>query len=111
MMRRRPRSAPPPDALAPLPKEPLNRATLRRLFGLARPYRGRLVLAGICLLVSSLLSLALPWMIQRLIDSVLVQRNPFRLGEAVLSLLAIFVVQAVFNFGYTYHIAFTGERL
>ncbi len=111
MMRRRARPAPDPDALPPPPKVRPDRATLRRLFGLARPYRGRLVIAGICLLVSSLLSLVLPWMIQQLIDSVLVQRNAFRLGEAVLSLLAIFVVQAAFNFGYTYQLAFTGERL
>jgi subfamily B ATP-binding cassette protein MsbA len=111
MRRRRPRSATTPHPEAPAPKERPDRATLRRLFGLARPYRGRLVLAGICLLVSSLLSLALPWMIQRLIDSVLVNHNPFQLGQSVLTLLAIFVVQAGFNFGYTYQLAFTGERL
>jgi subfamily B ATP-binding cassette protein MsbA len=112
MMRRRPRSASASANLdSPTPNPRPDRATLRRLFGLARPYRGRLLLAGVCLLVSSLLSLALPWMIQRLIDSVLVNHNPVLLGQSVLALLAIFIVQAGFNFGYTYQLAFTGERL
>ena len=41
----------------------------------------------------------MPLLIQRLIDSVLVQHSAGCWARSVLALLAIFVVQAGFNFG------------
>ena len=111
MMRRRrgPGAAPPSPDAPPLARPDPH--TLRRLFGLARRYWGRLALAGVALLVSSLLSLSMPWLIQQLIDSVLVRRSVDLLGQVAVGLIAIFVVQAGFNFVHTYNLAYTGERL
>ena len=68
-------------------------------------------MAGVALLASSLLSLAMPWLIQRVIDSVLVQHSTALLGQVVIGLIAVFIVQAGFNFVQTYQLSFTGERL
>ena len=93
------------------PRPPLSRAALSRLLRLALPYWPRLAVAGGALLISSLLALAMPWLIQRLIDSVLVQHSRGLLGQVVIGLLGVFVVQAGFNFLHTYQLAYTGERL
>ena len=53
----------------------------------------------------------MPLLIQQVIDSVLVQRSTALLGATAIGLVAIFVVQAGFNFVHTYQLAFTGERL
>ena len=47
---------------------PNNRATIWRLLQLAVPYRQALLGGGLCLLVSSLLGLVLPWLVRGLID-------------------------------------------
>src|SRR4051794_25623559 len=88
-----------------------DRATLGRLLALARPYARRLVLAAVSMVVGSLLSLAMPWLIQHLIDSVMLQQSAELLGQVAVGLVGVFLVQAGFNFVQSYQLAFTGERL
>ena len=89
----------------------VDRAILKRLLGLALPYRRQLIGGGACLLVSSLLGLVLPWLVRGLIDGVVVEHNWRLLRQALAALIGVFVVQAGFNVGQSYLLAFAGERL
>jgi subfamily B ATP-binding cassette protein MsbA len=108
MMRRPGRRAGP---VSPDDKRPPDRAALRRLFGLARPYWKQLVAAAAFLVVSTLLTLMFPLLTQRLVDSAVVERNAAALTAIALTMVGVFLVQAVFNFGQSYLLSFTGERL
>jgi subfamily B ATP-binding cassette protein MsbA len=92
-------------------ERPPDRAALRRLFGLARPYWKQLLLAAVCLVVATLLTLSFPLLTQRLVDSVVVDEDAAALTAIALTMVGVFLVQAVFNFGQSYLLSFTGERL
>jgi subfamily B ATP-binding cassette protein MsbA len=67
---------------------------LRSLFGYAWPYRWPLALAGGLMLVESAASLAVPWLVGQLTTTL------FGTGRAVLSLNAMFGLQAALFAGY-----------
>jgi len=111
----------------------------RRLFSFIAPYRRRLALALICLLLSSLLGLMVPLVAGLLIDAVsgqtasgrstvfgfvgrfyseVLQRNPPQTGLrsgvlnwVALVMLGVFVLQALFNFAQSYLLSYVGERV
>ncbi len=89
----------------------IDRRILRRLLGLARPYWPLLAVGGVCLLISSALGLVLPWLIRTLVDGILIARDGELLRRVVIGLVAVLAVQAVFNFGQGYLLAYAGERL
>lgn len=99
----------PPARASPAPA--VNRAVLRRLLTLARPYWRWLAAGGVCLASASLLGLALPWLIRGLIDGIVVARGGRGLRQTAAALVTVFALQAVFNFGQSYLLAYTGERL
>ncbi len=86
-------------------------ARYRRMLGYVRPYRLHLVLAGICLVSISLLSLAMPWAVKDLVDQVVVGEDLAQLNRIALLLAGIFVVRAVFGVAQTYLVAWAGERV
>ncbi|MGN6757913.1 MAG: ABC transporter ATP-binding protein [Thermomicrobiales bacterium] len=89
----------------------VSRAALWRLLGLARPYRTVLIAGGVCLAVSSLLGLVLPWLVRSLIDGVVIARDGDLLRQVLFALIGVFALQAAFNVGQNYLLAFAGERL
>jgi ABC transporter fused permease/ATP-binding protein len=100
-----------------LPKAPLDRETLRQalqLFRYLKPYRARFIAALSALFVSSLLSLAFPYLAGSIVDAALVQT---RVGGVVagvnrtaLLLLGILAVQAGFTFFHSLSFASVGQR-
>src|ERR1035437_4581774 len=83
----------------------------RRLLVYTRPYLGRLTLAAISLFVSSLMSLVFPWIVRNLVDSVFVHHDEHALNLITLSLFAVFLFQAGFNFTQNYLSGWVGERI
>ncbi len=71
---------------------------LRGLAGLLRPYRGRVALAGVSLFVATAASLAPPYLVGQAID------RGMRTGEmeALIVIVALFLVAAVVSWGATY---------
>ena len=99
-------------ATAPeIPPARVDRAVLRRLLGLAAPYRWPLIGGGIGLIISSLLGLALPWLIRGLIDGAVLTRNDGAITRTIGLLLVTFVAQALVGIGQGYLLAYAGERL
>ena len=84
--------------------------TGRRVVALFRPYRGRVVLIGVTILVSSLLGLALPFLTQAIFDRALFPRTGDGVGPPRLGLLtalvaisvAVTLVGAAISVGQTY---------
>jgi subfamily B ATP-binding cassette protein MsbA len=76
-----------------------------------RPYWFHLVLAAICLVAISLLSLAMPWAVKELVDQVVVAQDLDQLNRIAVFLAGIFVLRAGFGFAQTYLIAWVGERV
>jgi subfamily B ATP-binding cassette protein MsbA len=61
--------------------------------------------------VSTLLQLTFPLFIGRIVDSAITYKDMAMMTTAALALLGVFAVQAIFNFGQTYLVSYTGERL
>lgn len=93
----------------------------RRLLAFVKPYWRLLALAGTILIVNSLIGLATPWIVQRLVDTALTQpvvaqpngpRADFTtLNWALALLLLISFTQALMGFGQIYLIGRVGERV
>ncbi len=83
----------------------------RRLFAFVRPYRFRLYIAFLAIIVGSLLGLAGPYTLQFLIDAVFKENNAALLNQITLILIAIFAAQSFFYFIRSYLLTFVGERV
>ncbi len=95
--------------------KPLTRAavfgTYRRLLAYLRPYRWRFGVGGVSLIVSTLLGLVLPWVVQHLVDSVFTQHDRNLLNLITLGLIGTFLLQSVFNYFQTYFLSYIGEGI
>src|SRR5579884_1529922 len=83
----------------------------RRLLLLIRPHLGRMVLASICLGLSTVGGLAVPYAVRLLIDSVFVHHNGEDLNRIALAMIAIVLVTAVFTYFRGYLTAYVGGRI
>jgi subfamily B ATP-binding cassette protein MsbA len=82
-----------------------------RMLAYVRPYRLHLILAAISLVFISLLSLAMPWAVQKLVDLVAVGQDFAQLNRLALVLAGIFVLRTGFGFAQTYLVSWVGERV
>jgi subfamily B ATP-binding cassette protein MsbA len=83
----------------------------RRLFAFVAPYRSRLIVTFVIIILGSLLGLAGPYTVQFLIDAVFKQNNRALLNQITLILIVIFALQSVLFFFRGYLLAFIGERV
>jgi subfamily B ATP-binding cassette protein MsbA len=84
---------------------------LLRLLAYTRPYRVRLAIALLSLLIAGALGLAFPQVVRMLIDAAFVDRDSHKLNRLALLLVAVFASQAAFSFLRTYLLSYTGERI
>ncbi len=82
-----------------------------RLFSYLKPYRGRMALAILALLISSGFGLAFPLVIVRLLSSVTQSKSAGPLNNLAFLLGGIFLLQAVFSFLQSYLLAYVGEHI
>jgi ATP-binding cassette subfamily B protein len=109
---------PPSAAVDAPPEAPAASRPVRSLSGLApflRPYRGRIVLAALFLVLAALSTLVLPIALKSLIDQGLVATDP---GERIMALrghfFALFgvgVALGVFSAARFYMVTWLGERV
>lgn len=93
-------------------KNPLaGMSQLRRLLQFVRPYRARLYITLVAIVIGSILGLAGPYALQFLIDAVFKENNPQLLNQITLTLIGIFALQSVLYFVRGYLLAFIGERV
>jgi ATP-binding cassette, subfamily B, bacterial MsbA len=83
--------------------------TFGRLLQYVRPYRRLMTFSVVMLLISTLLGLVLPLVVQNLVDVVLIDKNLPRLNQLAIGLFIVFVVQALFSFAHRLSLAYVGE--
>ncbi len=96
------------------PKEPaisFKSVAWGRLFSYLKPYRGRMALAILALLISSGFGLAFPLIIVRLLTSVTQAKTLAPLNNLALILAGVFLAQAAFSFLQSYLLAYVGEHI
>lgn len=81
-----------------------------RVLKYARPYWRTLSLATLCLLLSSGISLSLPWLLRRPVNTMLAQKN---IPDATIfiALIALFFIQALLSFAHNYLSGAVGQRV
>jgi subfamily B ATP-binding cassette protein MsbA len=83
-----------------------------RLLRYLRPYRGKLALALFCMVLVSLTTLAVPWILGReLIDKVILAKNLFLLNLIAIALVVLVTIKGLFSYGQTYLMSFVGYRV
>ena len=84
---------------------------LLRLLAYAKPYRSRLAIALLSLVIAGVLGLAFPQVVRLLINAAFVERDSAKLNRLALLLVGVFATQAGFSFLRTYLLSYTGERI
>ena len=83
----------------------------RRFAAYLRPYRGRMTAAALLIMGVAVTNLAMLWIVRRLVDLVLVQRDPSALNMAVFELGLLFLAQGLFVMGHSYLTATIGQHV
>lgn len=83
----------------------------RRMIGYLSPYRFRLSLAIIGLILSAGLSLVFPAVIQNVVDSVFTAADLNLLDTITIALLGVFLVRSITSFIQEYNLNYIGERI
>ena len=84
---------------------------LGRLLPRLRPYRGRLAVAAVCLLVAAAVGLIFPQVVRHLLDAAFQRHDRALLDRIALGLLALFALQGVMNFVQVFLLTSTTERI
>jgi subfamily B ATP-binding cassette protein MsbA len=92
-------------------RRPVSPTPLKALLPRVRPYRGRLVVCAICLVVAAAVGLAFPAVVQRLLDAAFQQHDRALLDRIALFLVAAFALQGLMNFIQVYLLTGTAERV
>ncbi|MGW4409599.1 ABC transporter ATP-binding protein [Nonomuraea sp. NPDC004702] len=87
------------------------RAPLRRIIGLFTPYRGRLILVGAFILLSSLVGLASPFLLREVLDVAIPSRDALLLTLLALGMIAVAVTTSVFDVLQTLISTTVGQRV
>ena len=84
---------------------------LGRILPRLRPYRGRLAIAALCLLVAAGVGLGFPQVVRHLLDAAFERRDRSLLDRIAIGLVALFALQGVMNFVQVYLLTSTTERV
>jgi len=90
---------------------PARQMQWRRLLAYLGPYKLRLALALLGLLLASLLSLVFPAVVQNVIDTVFNDTDALLLDRITLALLAVFILRSAASFLQGYQLNVVGERV
>ena len=77
----------------------------------ARPYTKSIVFAFVCLILTSMISLALPLIVRNMINAVVVLKNSDLLNSLTRDLVIIILFQAAFAITHNYILGFIGHRV
>lgn len=84
---------------------------LRPLFAYLKPYWKKVGFAVIGLVFSSLITLALPYAIRLLVDSVFISKEYSELNLICFGLLFLFIVQAFISYFYRFELSWISQRV
>jgi len=88
-----------------------NRELIRRTITLVTPYRGRLLIAMISMVIVSAMGSAQAYIIKPLIDKIFITKDETMLNLLPFALIGVFLVKGVFYYTYTSLMDTTGQRI
>lgn len=97
--------------MTPARSSPEHPVPLRRVLALFRPHRGRLLAVAVLVGLSSLVSVASPFLLREVLDVAIPQRRVGLLGLLVLGMIAVAVATSAFGVGQTYLSTQVGQRV
>lgn len=83
----------------------------RRLLPFLRPYLPQFFLALGCMVVFSVTSGALPFVVEHVFDDIFAAKNLDALHSLPLIIIGVFVVRGLVNFGHSYLMEYVGQRI
>ncbi len=84
----------------------------RRLLGYFRPYRILLILAVVCIVFNTLVTLAIPWIVgKNLIDTVILEENIKLLNLIALAIVILAAFKGLFSYGQNYLMSLVGFKV
>ncbi len=86
-----------------------NKEIVTRLYGVLTPYRSKLVIAMVGMVIVAGFNAAQAYMVKPLLDEIFVNKDKVLLNILPLALLAIFLVKGVFYFIYSYLLEWVGQ--
>ena len=86
-----------------------NREIVTRLYGVLKPYRSRLIIAMVGMVIVAGFNAAQAYMVKPLLDEIFVNKDRALLNILPLALLAIFLIKGVFYFIYSYLLEWVGQ--
>jgi len=86
-----------------------NREIVTRLYGVLKPYRNKLIIAMVGMIIVAGFNAAQAYMVKPLLDEIFVNKDRVLLNILPLALLAIFLVKGVFYFVYSYLLEWVGQ--
>ncbi|MFH2138987.1 MAG: ABC transporter ATP-binding protein [Candidatus Omnitrophota bacterium] len=78
---------------------------------LLKPYKGKILIAVLAMLMANLCGLVFPWALKVIIDEILPQKNAALFNILTISLFAVFILKFCFGFVREYVIACLGEKV
>jgi ATP-binding cassette subfamily B protein len=99
---------------APLPEgsdRPIDRATLRRVMGFFRPYRGRVAVTIVAILITAGLGLINPYLLKFIIDDAIPERNMEKLYLYVGLMIGVPIITGLIGVGQTYLNTVIGQQV
>jgi len=98
-------------AVAEKSRRPKSPKPLAKLLPRITPYRGRLAVAGVCLVVAAGVGLAFPQIVRHLLDAAFENHDRGLLDRIALALLGLFALQGAMNFVQVFLLTSTTERV
>ena len=86
-----------------------NREIVTRLYGVLKPYRSKLIIAMVGMVIVAGFNAAQAYMVKPLLDEIFVNKDKGLLNILPLALLAIFLIKGVFYFIYSYLLEWVGQ--
>ncbi|MDR1516176.1 MAG: ABC transporter ATP-binding protein/permease [Synergistaceae bacterium] len=81
-----------------------------RVLDYCRAYTGRILSALACMTLSSAFGVVPPWLVRNMIDDVLNEGNGTALNLIAAGMIALYVLKALFAYGYMYLSAWVGQK-
>ena len=92
-------------------RRPRSPKPLAKLLPRIKPFRGRLAIAGVCLIVAAGVGRAFPQVVRHVLDAAFERHDRALLDRIAMALLGLFALQGAMNFVQVYLLTSTTERV
>ncbi|MCE5202276.1 MAG: ABC transporter ATP-binding protein/permease [Synergistaceae bacterium] len=86
-------------------------ASYLRLLAYCKPYKSRLIIALVCMVLSALFGILPPWLIKNVVDDVLIKKQMGMLNVVAAGIVLLYVLKAIFGYAHMYLMTWVGQKV